>query len=61
MCVHFLVYLENWDKLFLLTQQVANTSPPGQGEPLNVIISGASDADVLVDAEVNGGLRNYWL
>ncbi|KAF9465332.1 hypothetical protein BDZ94DRAFT_1254308 [Collybia nuda] len=36
------------------------TYPMGQGEPVNAIISGASDAEVLVDAEVGGGLRNYF-
>lgn len=46
---------------FLDPQQVPDTSPPGQGEPLNAIISGASDAAVLVNAEVNGGLQNYFL
>jgi len=33
----------------------------GLGEPINVILSGGSDSDVLVDAEANGGLRNYFL
>ena len=33
----------------------------GQGEPLNAIISGNSDSRVLQDAEVDGGLRNYFL
>ncbi|KAI0766455.1 hypothetical protein BD413DRAFT_615245 [Trametes elegans] len=33
----------------------------GLGEPLNVIISGHSDAAVLVDSEDNGGFRNYFL
>lgn len=33
----------------------------GQGEPLNMIISGNSDAEVLVDSEMDGGLRNYFL
>ncbi|KAI9058229.1 hypothetical protein FKP32DRAFT_1581667 [Trametes sanguinea] len=33
----------------------------GLGEPLNVIVSGHSDATVLVDSEDNGGLRNYFL
>ncbi|GLB38679.1 hypothetical protein LshimejAT787_0505440 [Lyophyllum shimeji] len=37
------------------------TFPMGQGEPINAIISGHSDNDVLVDTEVNGGLRNYFL
>lgn len=33
----------------------------GQGEPLNAIITGNSDPRVLVDAEIDGGLRNYFL
>ena len=37
------------------------TLPPGQGEPLNMIISGNSDARVLVDAQPNGGLINFFL
>lgn len=37
------------------------TFPMGQGEPLNAIITGNSDPRVLVDAEVDGGLRNYFL
>ncbi|KAF8073995.1 hypothetical protein FPV67DRAFT_778304 [Lyophyllum atratum] len=36
------------------------TFPMGQGEPVNAIISGHSDNDVLVDSELNGGLRNYF-
>ena len=42
-------------------QQVINTFPPGLGEPLNVIITGNSDPDVLKDQETDGGLRNYFL
>ncbi|KAF8895569.1 hypothetical protein BD779DRAFT_1434060 [Infundibulicybe gibba] len=41
--------------------QVENTFPAGQGEPINAIISGSSDARVLVDAETDGGLRNFFL
>ncbi|KAF8507377.1 hypothetical protein BU17DRAFT_57478 [Hysterangium stoloniferum] len=37
------------------------TSPAGLGEPLNAIISANSDAAVLKDQEVDGGLRNYFL
>ncbi|KAF6755806.1 hypothetical protein DFP72DRAFT_895253 [Ephemerocybe angulata] len=37
------------------------TYPPNQGEPLNAVISGNSDERVLVDQEVEGGLRNYFL
>ncbi|KAJ2934488.1 hypothetical protein H1R20_g2608, partial [Candolleomyces eurysporus] len=33
----------------------------GQGEPINGVISGNSDARVLVDQEVDGGLLNYFL
>ncbi|KIL66727.1 hypothetical protein M378DRAFT_346897 [Amanita muscaria Koide BX008] len=40
--------------------QVDGTYPPGQGEPLNIIISGNSDAAVLVDQSINGGLLNYF-
>jgi len=40
---------------------VDGTFPAGQGEPLNIIISGNSDAAVLKDQETDGGLRNYWL
>ncbi|KIJ96753.1 hypothetical protein K443DRAFT_273066 [Laccaria amethystina LaAM-08-1] len=41
--------------------QVPGTYPAGQGEPINIIISGNSDPDVLIDAQLNGGLRNYFL
>ncbi|KAF8625956.1 hypothetical protein AX17_006681 [Amanita inopinata Kibby_2008] len=40
--------------------QVDRTYPPGQGEPLNVIISGKSDSAVLVDQPTDGGLQNYF-
>ena len=33
----------------------------GLGEPVNAILSAKSDPDVLIDQEVNGGLRNYFL
>lgn len=33
----------------------------GQGEPINAIISGNSDARVLVQSEDQGGLLNYFL
>ncbi|KAJ7578175.1 hypothetical protein C8J56DRAFT_357642 [Mycena floridula] len=42
----------------LLTQA---DSVPGLGEPINMIISGNSDAEILVDQEPDGGLRNYFL
>lgn len=32
----------------------------GQGEPLNIIISGNSDSRVLVDSPSDGGLQNYF-
>jgi hypothetical protein len=40
---------------------VDGTFPPGQGEPLNIIISGKSDAAVLIDQSVDGGLQNYFV
>ncbi|KAI0789660.1 hypothetical protein C8Q75DRAFT_146840 [Abortiporus biennis] len=40
---------------------VPGTNPPNLGEPLNVIISANSDSQVLVDQEIDGGLRNYFL
>ncbi|KDQ62748.1 hypothetical protein JAAARDRAFT_30658 [Jaapia argillacea MUCL 33604] len=39
---------------------VPDTYPAGLGEPLNGIITANSDSDVLVDQEINGGLRNYF-
>jgi hypothetical protein len=53
--VRFLIFYVN------STQSVPGTFPPGQGEPLNALISGQSDAAVLKDQETNGGLRNYFL
>jgi len=40
---------------------VNGTFPLGQGEPLNIIISGNSDARVLADQQPDGGLINYFL
>ncbi|KAI0685621.1 hypothetical protein BC835DRAFT_1455583 [Cytidiella melzeri] len=40
--------------------KVPGTFPAGLGEPLNIIISGNSDADVLKDQDTDGGLRNYF-
>lgn len=43
-------------------QQVPGTFPAGQGEPLNVIISGKSDPLILSPSpQDNGGLFNYFL
>jgi len=39
---------------------VPGTFPAGLGEPLNAIVSGNSDAAVLVDQMNDGGLRNYF-
>ncbi|KAJ3752257.1 hypothetical protein EV360DRAFT_97492 [Lentinula raphanica] len=39
---------------------VADTSPPGQQEPINLIISANSDAGVLKDGNVDGGLQTYF-
>jgi len=44
-----------------LLTQVNDTFPPGQGEPLNTIISGDSDPRVLVNSQENGGLLNFFL
>ncbi|KAI0295666.1 hypothetical protein B0F90DRAFT_1883527 [Multifurca ochricompacta] len=38
-----------------------NTFPAGLGEPINVILLGTSDSAVLIDQQVDGGLRNYFL
>ncbi|KAK2465415.1 hypothetical protein APHAL10511_002769 [Amanita phalloides] len=43
-----------------MVTQVFNTYPAGLGEPLNIIISGKSDAAVLVDQAADGGLQNYF-
>lgn len=40
--------------------QVPDTFPAGLGEPINVILSAKSDAAVLVDQQMDGGLRNYY-
>lgn len=40
---------------------VNNTYPAGLGEPLNLIVSGESDPDVLVESADNGGFLNYML
>lgn len=45
----------------LFLKQVPNTFPAGQGEPLNVIISGKSDPTVLQTNADQGGLFNYFL
>ncbi|KIK69902.1 hypothetical protein GYMLUDRAFT_67162 [Collybiopsis luxurians FD-317 M1] len=54
-------YYNPLDKGGSILTIVDGTFPPGQGEPLNIIISGKSDAAVLIDQEDKGGLRNYWL
>lgn len=45
----------------MFRQAVDDTFPPGQGEPLNAVISAYSDSMVLVDQETDGGLLNYFL
>ncbi|KZT11875.1 uncharacterized protein LAESUDRAFT_733810 [Laetiporus sulphureus 93-53] len=40
--------------------KVDDTYPAGQGEPINVVISADSEASVLVDQEIDGGLQNYF-
>lgn len=42
-------------------QSVPGTFPAGLGEPINAIITVNSDPTVLVDQEIEGGLRNYFL
>jgi len=42
-------------------QVIAGTYPAGLGEPLNVIVSGASDAAVLADTRTDGGFQNWAL
>ncbi|KIY72515.1 hypothetical protein CYLTODRAFT_417903 [Cylindrobasidium torrendii FP15055 ss-10] len=44
-----------------LAYLLSPTYPPGQREPLNIIISGKSDPAVLEDQINNGGLKNYFL
>lgn len=50
-----------WSPTLLTSQIVNGTYPPGLGEPLNVIISGDSDPEVLVDSTFKGGFQNYML
>ena len=38
-----------------------DTFPEGQHEPVNTIISGDSDAEVLANSVDNGGILNYFL
>ncbi|KAK7690122.1 hypothetical protein QCA50_006771 [Cerrena zonata] len=54
-------YFSPLDKGGSLLTQVPGTFPAGLGEPLNAIIVGSSDSDVLKDSETDGGLRNYFL
>ena len=44
----------------LMKQKVENTWPSGLGEPLNLIISNASDRRVLQPSMMDGGLYNYF-
>ncbi|KAJ3783022.1 hypothetical protein GGU10DRAFT_296916 [Lentinula aff. detonsa] len=39
---------------------VEDTSPPGQQEPINLIISANSDSTVLEDGNIDGGLQTYF-
>ncbi|KAJ3484620.1 hypothetical protein NLI96_g5512 [Meripilus lineatus] len=54
-------YFNPLDKGGSMLTSVPNTFPAGLGEPMNAIITGNSDSDVLKDQEVDGGLRNYFL
>ncbi|KAJ3744403.1 hypothetical protein DFH05DRAFT_1399276 [Lentinula detonsa] len=39
---------------------VEDTSPPGQQEPINLILSANSDSTVLEDGNIDGGLQTYF-
>jgi hypothetical protein len=39
---------------------VPDTYPEGLGEPVNIIISGKSDARVLNPTQMHGGLYNFF-
>ncbi|KAI0081521.1 hypothetical protein K474DRAFT_1587534 [Panus rudis PR-1116 ss-1] len=54
-------YFNPADKGGSMLTKVPGTFPAGLGEPLNAIITGNSDEDVLKDTETDGGLRNYFL
>lgn len=41
-------------------KNVPDTNPIGLGEPVNLIISGNSDARVLNPSQMHGGLYNYF-
>ncbi|KAK0202164.1 hypothetical protein DFS33DRAFT_1444033 [Desarmillaria ectypa] len=45
----------------LIHAVLGQTYPPGQQEPINIIISGNSDQAVLALQQTNGGLLNYFL
>lgn len=45
----------------MLTTVLGETFPPGQQEPINIIISGNSDEAVLALQQTDGGLLNYFL
>ncbi|KAK0462020.1 uncharacterized protein EV420DRAFT_141102 [Desarmillaria tabescens] len=45
----------------MLTTVLGETFPAGQQEPINIIISGNSDATVLALQQTDGGLLNYFL
>ena len=42
------------------SKNVPDTNPIGLGEPVNLIISGNSDARVLNPSQMHGGLYNYF-
>ncbi|KAF4577269.1 hypothetical protein EYR40_009363 [Pleurotus pulmonarius] len=49
------------DKGGSMLTQIPVTFPEGLGEPLNIIISGNSDEQVLKETETDGGLLNFFL
>ncbi|EGN94039.1 hypothetical protein SERLA73DRAFT_189200 [Serpula lacrymans var. lacrymans S7.3] len=53
-------YYNPYDGGGSLLTAVVGTYPPGQGEPINAIISAYSDSAVLQSTASNGGLINYY-
>lgn len=46
---------------FSFGQYIDTIYTVGLGEPVNAILSGKSDPEILIDQEADGGLRNYFL
>ncbi|KAG7445572.1 uncharacterized protein BT62DRAFT_932698 [Guyanagaster necrorhizus] len=54
-------YYNPYDDRGSMLTTILGTYPPGQQEPLNMIISGNSDEAVLALQQTDGGLLNYFL